>query len=132
MHTLTPSTVPAGGPGTLDVGIGEVGDVTVVSLRGPLDIYTVPGFRERVDAVSIPGRRLVVDLTGVTILDSSGLAALLRLRNRAGAHEPFRFALVCPRRRVRRIFDIAGLRPAFVMERDLDDVLSTWEAADVE
>ena len=130
MNTLTPSSVQ-GGPGTLDVVVGEAGDVTVASLHGPRDIYTVAGFRERADRLVGPGRRLVVDLSGVTILDSSGLGALLRQRNRAGARASTAFGIVCPRRRMRRIFDIAGLRPAFVIERDLAGVLRAWEAADV-
>ena len=130
MHSLTPSTVP-GGPGTLDVVVGEAGDVTVVALHGPLDVYTVAGFRERADPLGGPGRRLVVDLSGVTILDSSGLGALLRQRNRAGARASTGFGIVYPRRRMRRIFDIAGLCPAFVIERDLAGVLRAWEAADV-
>ena len=131
MHTLTPSTVPAGGPGVLEIAVGAAGDVTLVTLHGPLDIYTAPGFRERVNDAATPGGRLVVDLAGVTILDSSGLGALLRLRNRAGEAVFSRFGLVCPRRRIRRIIDITGLGPAFVMERDLAGVLRRWEAADV-
>jgi anti-anti-sigma factor len=131
VHTLTPSPVPAGGPGILEVSVERHDGVAVVVLRGPLDIYTTPGFRTRLEPLAGSASRLVVDLTGVTILDSSGLGALLRLRNRMGAGVATRFGIVCPRRRMRRIFDITGLRPAFVMERDLADVLRAWEAADV-
>ena len=128
MHTLTPSPVPAGGPGVLEIAIDELGDLTVVGLHGPLDIYTATVFRERVEGLAAPGARLVVDLTGVTILDSSGLGALLRLRNRVEEDPSSRLGLVCPRRRMRRIFDITGLRPAFVMERDVAGVLRAWSA----
>lgn len=130
MHTLTPSTVPAGGAGHLEIGLEDLVGLTLVRLQGPLDIYTVPDFRDRVDGRVRPGARIVVDLTNVTILDSCGLGALVRVRNRAEGDATLWFGLICPRRRIRRIFDITGLRPAFVMERDLVGVLRAWRPGD--
>ncbi len=128
MHTLTPSPVPAGGAGHLAIGVEKLTTLTLVRLHGPLDIYTVPEFRERVDDGVGPWTPVVVDLTGVTILDSSGLGALVHMRNRAERAPSLRFGLVCPRRRMRRIFEITGLRPEFVIERDLAGVLRAWRA----
>ncbi len=103
----------------------------MVELHGPLDVYTAPALRERLERDVASGCRVVVDLTGVTIIDSSGLGALLRARNRAEADALARFGLICPGRRMRRLFDITGLRAAFVMERDLAGVRRTWRTGDL-
>ena len=96
--------------------------VTLVTLGGELDIYTVAGFRHDLEEVDPAARPLVIDLTDVTLLDSSGLGALVSLLNRArsGAGQ---LGLICPHRRLRRVFEITGLRRAFVFGDDLDGVL---------
>ncbi len=65
--------------------------------------------------------QIVVDLTGVTLLDSSGLGALVSLLNRArAAGSPL--GIVCAQRHIRRVFEITGLRRAFVFGDDLNGV----------
>lgn len=107
---------------TLDVTTEARDGVTLVVLGGELDIYTVASFRadlERLDPASTP---LVIDLTDVTLLDSSGLGALVSLLNRAREGEG-QLGLICPHRRLRRVFEITGLRRAFVFGDDLEAVL---------
>jgi anti-sigma B factor antagonist len=96
--------------------------VTLVTLGGELDIYTVAGFRQDLEDVDPATQPLVIDLTEVTLLDSSGLGALVSLLNRARSGEG-QLGLICPHRRLRRVFEITGLRRAFVFGDDLDDVL---------
>ena len=97
--------------------------VTLVTLGGELDIYTVAGFRHDLEEVDPAARTLVIDLTDVTLLDSSGLGALVSLLNRARSGAG-RLGLICPHRRLRRVFEITGLRRAFVFGDDLDGVLA--------
>jgi len=115
---------------TLDVTTEARDGVTLVVLGGELDIYTVAGFRsdlEQLDPASTP---LVIDLTDVTLLDSSGLGALVSLLSRAREGEG-QLGLICPHRRLRRVFEITGLRRAFVFGDDLDGVLRAFaEGAD--
>ena len=61
----------------------------------------------------------MIDLTDVTLLDSSGLGALVSLLNRARTGHG-QLGLICPHRRLRRVFEITGLRRAFVFGDDLD------------
>jgi anti-sigma B factor antagonist len=66
-----------------------IGEGTVLSVRGELDLYTAPALRDRVLAASDEGqRRIVIDLSGVPFMDSSGLgvivACLKRLRESGG------------------------------------------------
>lgn len=105
----------------LDVTTEARDDLTLVILGGELDIYTVASFRqdlERFDPASAP---LVIDLSEVTLLDSSGLGALVSLLNRARAVQGS-LGLICPHRRLRRVFEITGLRRAFVFGDDLESV----------
>ena len=67
----------------LTVDVGTRGDVVVVSVRGELDLATVPVLRERLDNLGQKaGSRLVVDLTALTFIGSAGLALLVDLHNR--------------------------------------------------
>jgi anti-sigma B factor antagonist len=106
---------------TLEVTTEQRDDLTVVTLGGELDIYTVASFRQDLENIDPAATPLVVDLTDVTLLDSSGLGALVSLLNRARAGEG-RMGLICPHRRLRRVFEITGLRRAFIFGDDLDSV----------
>lgn len=97
------------------------GELTILQLDGELDIYTVGGFRQESDKLDPAEAQIVVDLTDVTLLDSSGLGALVSLLNRArAASSPL--GIVCAQRHIRRVFEITGLRRAFVFGDDLDQV----------
>jgi anti-sigma B factor antagonist len=99
--------------GGLRVAIEVHEDVVLVALTGSLDIYTVPGFRRDVDPYAHAGARIVIDLAGVTLIDSSGLGALVSLRNRVQRNGPARLGLFCPQRHLLRVFEMTGLRRAF-------------------
>lgn len=108
---------------TLDVTTEARDGVTLVVLGGELDIYTVAGFRRYLEDVDAGAAPVVIDLTDVTLLDSSGLGALVSLLNRVRAGDG-QLGLICPHRRLRRVFEITGLRRAFVFGDDLPGVLS--------
>jgi anti-sigma B factor antagonist len=111
----------------LDVSTAQRDDMTVVSLEGELDIYTVAGFRSELDRLDPADARIVIDLSEVTLLDSSGLGALVSLLNQAKGGSG-QLGLVCPHRRLRRVFEITGLRRAFVFGDDVDQVRDALEA----
>ena len=106
---------------SLAVGKESREGLLLVSLEGELDIYTVGGFRQDLDDVDPAEQQLVIDLTEVSLVDSSGLGALVSLLNRARAGEG-QLGLVCPHKRLRRVFEITGLRRAFVFGDDFDEV----------
>jgi anti-sigma B factor antagonist len=55
----------------------------VVAVRGELDLYTAPRLWETIDdAIAATPHELVIDLTDVTFLDSSGLSVLVRAHKR--------------------------------------------------
>lgn len=105
----------------LSVNTQTNGDSVVLALEGELDIYTVGGFRQESDKIDPGATQVIVDLTDVSLLDSSGLGALVSLLNRARAANGL-LGVVCPQRHLRRVFEITGLRRAFVFGDDLDGV----------
>jgi anti-sigma B factor antagonist len=107
----------------LSVNCEEREGLIVLRLAGNLDIYTVPVFQERVRRYDPAEVQMVIDLAGVELLDSTGLGALVSLRNRA-RREGGRLGLVCPDHRLMRLFWFTGLRPAFAFGDDLATVRS--------
>jgi anti-sigma B factor antagonist len=105
------------------------GEFMVLALEGELDIYTVGAFRQESEKIDPGTAQVVVDLTEVTLLDSSGLGALVSLLNRARAAEGL-LGIVCPQRHLRRVFEITGLRRAFVFGDDLDGVRAALAEAE--
>ncbi len=86
-----------------------VGDGAVtIALVGELDLASVPVLERRLEAVERdrPGR-IVIDLTGLSFIDSSGLRVLLLAAGRAreGEHE---LLLTQPTDAVRRVLEMTG------------------------
>jgi anti-sigma B factor antagonist len=79
----------------------DVGGTTVVAVTGELDIATTPQLRAALQDAAEP---LVVDLTSVTFMDSTGLATMI---NTTGAH-PSGFAIACPEGPARLLFAVTG------------------------
>lgn len=68
----------------------------VISVAGELDMATAPALRERLSRATAAGASaLVLDLRGVTFMDSIGLAAILHARSRL--NEAGRLAIVLAR-----------------------------------
>ena len=100
------------------------GDVTVLDVGGEVDVYTAPKLREKlVELVSDGHYNIVVDMTKVEFLDSTGLGVLVgglkRVRSHNGALE-----LVCNQERILKIFRITGLTKVFPIHDTLEEALS--------
>lgn len=58
-------------------------DIAVVRLPAEVDLQTAPGVRDELMVALSRCPRLVVDATGVTFMDSTGINALVRAKERA-------------------------------------------------
>jgi anti-sigma B factor antagonist len=101
------------------------GDVTVVSVKGEVDLYTAPGLKDRLaDLVSGGRTRLAVDLGGVEFMDSTGLGVLIgglkRCKEAGGS-----LALVAPREPVIKVLSITGLDKVFSIHETVDQASSS-------
>lgn len=92
--------------------------IDVVGVSGELHLTTAPRFREALDAIIAAGDgRLVLDLSAVEFIDSTGLSVLLNalrlIHQRAG-----RMALACTNPTVLRLFEITSLDATFDIVAD--------------
>lgn len=99
----------------MDLGleVTHTGDHAVLSVRGEVDVYTAPKFRERlIELVTEGHHRVIVDLEGVDFLDSTGLGVLVGGLKRLRSHEGD-LLLVCTQSRILKVFEITGLTKVF-------------------
>ncbi len=107
------------------------GPVTVVDARGDIDALSAPALQERLEMHIAAGQRhLVIDLSGVGFMDSTGLGVLVGALRLARLHHGD-LRLVAPSDRVRRIMAITGLHEVFEVGEDRDEaVAQTVQLAD--
>jgi anti-sigma B factor antagonist len=99
------------------------GDRTVVAVTGEIDVYTAPKLREQIVSLVDEGQyHLVVDMSGVEFLDSTGLGVLVGGLKRVRAHDGS-LALVCNEERILKIFRITGLTKVFPIFPTVDEAV---------
>ncbi len=82
--------------------------VAVVTISGEMDLATAPSMADELDAVRRTApERLVVDMSAVAFLSSTGISALLKLHNRC--RETTTELVVIPSRFVLRVLTVTGL-----------------------
>jgi anti-sigma B factor antagonist len=111
----------------MDVSVHTVvhGDVVVVQVAGEIDVYTAASLREKLaDLIDADHTDVVVDLTGVTFMDSTGLGvlvgALKKVRGYGG-----RLQLVIDQEKVIKVFRITALTQVFTIHETLDAALAS-------
>jgi anti-anti-sigma factor len=112
---LPPATFGGNGLGVLpefSISVRDLPDVHVVALYGELDAATVDGLLDAL--VEVAGSTVVVDLSGLTFMDSSGIGALVVARNRILANGLGQLVLTRPGVIVRKALEIVGLSQWFV------------------
>lgn len=86
-----------------------VGTTTIVELTGEWDLTATPATRRvLVTALDQKPECVVLDLTALSFIDSSGLHGTVELAERA-RHDGVRLAIIVGARQVRRLFEISGL-----------------------
>ena len=100
----------------------------IVSVSGEVDLLTAPVLRERMTAsIESNGGDVVLDLSGVTFLDSSGLGVILgahrRLRERDGTLQ-----IVATAPAVLKILTLTGLDKVFDVFDSVEDALAASPA----
>ena len=85
----------------------------IICVRGEIHVTTAPRFAERLTAAIESGKTaLVLDMTGVEFIDSTGLSVLLNGLRLVGQRRG-RLALVCANPTVLRLFQITNLDSTF-------------------
>ena len=96
-----------------DVATAKDGESALVTFTGDLDIQVAKVAAEAVERVEAEGppELLVIDLSGLSFMDSSGMAVIAAAHARA-LEEGRRFVIVNPKGGVRRAFEVSGLDKA--------------------
>lgn len=100
------------------------GAASVVEVGGEVELHSASQLRdELIHASESENPCVVVDLSRVTFIDSTGLGvlvgALKRVRERGA------LSLVCPQRAVKRVFEITGLTQVFPIYDTLEEAVAS-------
>ncbi len=106
-----------------------IDDFRIVDVAGEVDVFSAPELANQLTQLFDAGRRIVmVDLTAVTFLDSTGLGTLVAARNRAeeaGGQLP----VIGSGDRVMKLFRITGLEDVFEIYPSIDAAITATRAA---
>jgi anti-sigma B factor antagonist len=99
------------------------GDQTVVDVTGEIDVYTAPVLREELASLIDNERTdLIVDLSAVGFMDSTGLGvlvgALKKVRTLGGD-----LRLVINQEKILKVFRITALTQVFTIHATIDEAL---------
>lgn len=90
----------------------------VLSLEGEIDLHESPRVREELSAaIERKPRQMLVDLSGLTYIDSSGIAVLIEALQRMQSYGG-KLLLCGVRDNVKQMFEIARLDTIFAMFPD--------------
>ena len=96
----------------------------IVTVKGEIEIYSAPVFRhDLLDAMTASSEGMIVDLSALEFIDSSGLGVLIRLLRRLnGQKRPL--ALIITSEAISRVFTITGLSTVFEIVGDRHEALA--------
>ena len=96
--------------------------VIVVAVEGEVDMSTSPEVRKILLPVFKNAEQVIVDLSGVPYMDSSGIATLVEGLQQARKGN-VRFTLAGTRAPVEAVFELAYLKSVFEMVPGVDEAL---------
>ena len=106
----------------MEHSVTEQGGALVACLRGDVDLEHSPKAREVLLDCVKRGRKVLVDLSGVNYIDSSGVASLVEAFQRA-KKSGVEFALVAVNAPALRVLELARLDKVFTIHENLADGL---------
>lgn len=92
------------------------GNEKLVFLRGEIDIYSAPDFRENLfQAIGDCKEDIVLDCSELSYIDSMGLGIMVAALKRAKQNDS-NVRIINPKPNVKKLFKITGLDKVFIME----------------
>jgi anti-sigma B factor antagonist len=110
----------------VEISVSETSDrnIPILAVSGEVDVYSAPALKDKITELLESGQTtLIVDLSSVAFLDSTGLGALVEARaatTEAGGAMP----LVCNQERILKLFTITGLDGVFSIHAEVDEALA--------
>ena len=103
----------------LSIRTTDAGDHVLVTVIGDLDLESAPAMTAALKKV-LGERPVVLDLSGVDFMDSSGLGVLVGAHQRAAD-----LRLAAPNQRLQKIFKITKLHKVFAVHATLAEAISS-------
>lgn len=108
--------------------VSERDGVTVLALHGPIDVGQALALRDLLaEHLSAAGDRVLLDLSGVRLIDSSGIGALVTAHRRADGLGA-RFGLAGATGTVARVFAITRTHKLLSLYDSVDEGVAAWSA----
>jgi anti-sigma B factor antagonist len=105
----------------LDITVRQVDGTAVVAVAGEIDVYTSPHLQEQLVQVLRDGKSsIVLDLSEVTFLDSTGLGVLITGLKRCRSADGD-LVLVTAQPNVLKVLEITGLNDVFKVHDSVED-----------
>lgn len=105
-----------------EITVNSEAGSTVVALSGELDIATADRLTKVLDGLSVErGSRLIVDLSAVGFMDSTGLRLLITANRKAGENG-YGFAVVAGGSPAKRVFELTKMDDHIKVVDSLADV----------
>jgi anti-sigma B factor antagonist len=109
---------------SFSVESSEEGPAKVLTVTGEVEFSVITGFTTALtDAAGATDGALVIDLSNVRYIDSSGLGAIIRTQKLMIERDRY-LGIVAPSGLVRRVFEISGLLTVLNIHPDLDSALA--------
>lgn len=106
---------------TFRVESSSDGDALILKLAGEIDLHSSPELRLTIsDAVNQAKPRLIVDLSNVPYMDSSGVGTLVEAKRMVERNKA-QMILVNPQPRVLSVFEITHLDRFFTIRANIEE-----------
>ena len=117
----------AGGRVDLRIEADRIGNILLARVEGQLDLSTAPAFRAKLDAELDGGRNLknlVLNLSRMTFIDSSGLGVILGRYKRISERGGRMVAAGMPNN-IMRLFELSGMQKIIPVYRTEAEALKS-------
>jgi anti-sigma B factor antagonist len=112
-----------------ELDIETQGDVVIAHLHGEIDLANAKPIGSLVaEAVTNDSAGVVLDLTDVTYLDSSGVHLVFELQERLVSRQQRLVLAVPPDARIRRVLELVNVKAAVAVSESADEAVAAVRA----
>jgi anti-sigma B factor antagonist len=119
---LDEDAVAAGGCVPAAFRLEDVRGLPVVVATGEIDICSAQALRETLLTAQAASERVILDLRGVSFLDSTGIGVMVAASRAATTRRSL--GLVGPVPMVRKVLDLTGVSELFTIHESVDEAVA--------